>query len=91
MKDRNVPPHVQQLSEASWKEEVSQAAQLFKDDPSGFTLTDAIVAELRAQASGRPIKQRLRIESYQIPEFVVAGAEQAREMYMSLYPLTEDL
>jgi hypothetical protein len=86
-----IPPNIQQTSDARWKEEITEAAQALKDDPSGFTLTDTIIAELHAQAHGKPIKQRLRIEPHQIPEFVIAGAEQAQAIYKTLYPLTEDL
>ena len=84
-------PHTQATSDARWKEEVMEVAQLLKADPSGFTLIDTVIAELHAQAAGRPINEQQRIERYQIPEFVIAGAEQAREIYKCLYPLTEDL
>lgn len=86
-----VPPHVQQISDARWQEEVTQAAHLFKQDPSGLTLIDAVVAELKAQAEGKPISERWRIEEHQIPTFVIAGAEQAQAIYKALYPLTEKL
>ena len=56
------------------------------------TLYDEAVAELEAEASGRPLhKDVLAIEHFQIPEFVIAGAKTAQTAYKALYPLTENL
>jgi hypothetical protein len=86
------PKQQQEIDVISWRAEAARAAQLLHDDPSGFTLIDEAVAELEAEASGRPLhKDLLAIEPFQIPEFVIAGAQTAQTVYKALYPLTEHL
>jgi hypothetical protein len=87
-----VPKQQQKIAESRWRAEAARAAQLLHDDPSGFTLIDEAVAELEAEASGRPShKDVLFIEPFQIPEFVIAGARTAQTVYKALYPVTENL
>ena len=68
-----------------------EGMELLKNDPSGFTLIDTSVTELKSQVNGRPISERVHIEEHQIPEFVVSGAHMAQTFYKILYPLTENL
>ena len=65
--------------------------ELLKNDPSGITLIDTSVTELKSQVNGRPISERVHIEEHQIPELVVSGAHMAQAFYKILYPLTENL
>ena len=87
-----LPKQQQKIAVSRWRAEAARAAQLLHDDPSGFTLIDEAVAEIKAEASGRPLhKDLLSIEPFQIPEFVIAGAQTAQTVYKTLYPLTENL
>ena len=90
---RGTQPKLQQdINVSAWRAEAARSAQLLQDDPSGFTLIDEAVAELEAEAAGRPLhKDVLAIEPFQIPEFVLAGAKTAQTLYKALYPLTEHL
>ena len=84
--------HQQKIAKSRWQAEAARGAQLLHDDPSGFTLIDEAVAEIEAEASGRPLhKDLLTIEPFQIPAFVIAGAQTAQTLYKALYPLTENL
>ena len=65
--------------------------ELLKNDPSGLTLIDTSVTELKSQVNGRPMSERVHIEEHQIPAFVLAGAHMAQTCYKILYPLTENL
>jgi hypothetical protein len=65
--------------------------ELLKNDPSGFTLIDTSVTELKSQVNGRPISKGVHIEEHQIPAFVLTGAHMAQTFYKILYPLTENL
>jgi len=65
--------------------------ELLKNDPSGFTLIDTSVTELKSQVNGRPISESVHIEEHQIPAFVLTGAHMAQTYYKILYPLTENL
>jgi len=86
------PKQQQEIDVIRWRAEAARAAQLLHDDPSGFTLIDEAVAELEAEAGGRPLhKDLLAIEPFQIPEFVIAGAQTAQTVYKALYPVTENL
>ena len=87
-----IPKQQQKIAVSRWRAEAARAAQLLHDDPSGFTLIDEAVAEIQAEASGRPLHKDVRfIEPFQIPEFVIAGAQTAQTVYKTLYPLTENL
>ena len=87
-----LPKQQQKIAESRWRAEAARAAQLLHDDPSGFTLIDEAVAEIQAEASGRPLLKDVRsLEPFQIPEFVIAGAQTAQTAYKTLYPLTENL
>jgi hypothetical protein len=87
-----IPKHQQKIDVSRWRAEAARAAQLLRDDPSGFTLIDEVVVEMKAEASGRPLhKDLLSIEPFQIPEFVIAGVQTAQTLYKTLYPLTENL
>jgi hypothetical protein len=87
-----LPKQQQKIAESSWRAEAARAAQLLQADPSGFTLIDEAVAEIKAEASGSPLhKDLLAIEPFQIPAFVIAGAQTAQTVYKALYPLTEHL
>jgi hypothetical protein len=68
-----------------------QEMELLKKDPSGFTLIDTSVTELKSQVNGRPISESVHIEEHQIPAFVLMGAHMAQTFYKILYPLTENL
>ncbi|HYT42969.1 MAG TPA: hypothetical protein VEP90_11550 [Methylomirabilota bacterium] len=85
------PPIVQGISDSMWRAEVASATRMLQEDPSGFTLIDASVEELKTQARGERAGYRRRMHSYQIPEFVIAGAEMAQAVYKAVYPLTENL
>jgi|GEM_PF-3538018 hypothetical protein len=65
--------------------------ELLKNDPSGITLIDTSVTELKSQVNGRPISESVHIEEHQIPELVVTGAHMTQTFYKILYPLTENL
>jgi hypothetical protein len=65
--------------------------ELLKNDPSGLTLIDTSVTELKSQVNGRPISESVHIEEHQIPAFVLTGARMAQTFYKILYPLTENL
>jgi hypothetical protein len=65
--------------------------ELLKNDPSGITLIDTSVTELKSQVNGRPISESIHIEEHQIPAFVLSGAHMAQTFYKILYPLTENL
>jgi hypothetical protein len=87
-----LPKQQQKIDVIRWRAEAVRAAQLLHDDPSGFTLIDEAVAELKAEAGGRPLhKDLLSIEPFQIPEFVIAGAQTAQTVYKALDPFTENL
>jgi hypothetical protein len=87
-----ISKHQQKIDVSRWRAEAARAAQLLHDDPSGFTLIDEAVAEIKAEVSGRPFHtDLLSIEPFQIPEFVIAGAQTAQTLYKTLYPLTENL
>jgi hypothetical protein len=87
-----LPKQQQKIAVSRWRAEAARAAQLLQADPSGFTLIDEAVAEIEAEASGRPLPKDVRsIEPFQIPEFVIAGAQTAQTVYKTLYPVTEHL
>jgi hypothetical protein len=87
-----LPKQEQKLAVSRWRAEAARAAQLLQADPSGCTLIDEAVAEIAAEASGRPLPTDVRsIEPFQIPEFVLAGAQTAQTVYKALYPVTEHL
>ena len=65
--------------------------ELLNNDPSGVTLIDTFVTELKSQVNGRPISERVHMEEHQIPAFVLTGAHMAQTYYHILYPLTENL
>jgi hypothetical protein len=65
--------------------------ELLKNDPSGITLIDTSVTELKSQINGTPISESVHIEEHQIPPFVLSGAHMAQTFYKILYPLTENL
>jgi len=68
-----------------------EGMELLKNDPSGITLIDTSVTELKSQVNGRPISESIHIEEHQIPAFVLSGAQMAQTFYKILYPLTENL
>ena len=65
-------------------------ARLLIDDPTGNTLLETAVDEIR-QDAGKPARERTfhRFHNYQEPQLVLAGAEFAKRAYQALYPLTQ--
>lgn len=61
------------------KRELAIDAELLKKDPTGFLLVDSYVSKLK-QSSPDP---------HQTKEYVVAGAELARDLYKMLYEIVE--
>ena len=58
--------------------------ELLKNDPSGFTLIDTSVTELKSQINGKPISGSVHMEEHQIQAFVLSGANMAQTFYKIL-------
>jgi hypothetical protein len=65
--------------------------EILKNDPSGMTMIDTSITELKSQVNGKPISKKVHIEEHQIPAFVLTGAQMAQTYYKLLYPLTKNL
>lgn len=71
------------------------AVKSLKEDPSTFKLIDEYVEEMKSYARNiregvNPKGRMRRMHPYQVPEFVVAGAELGRDLYKLIYPLAEN-
>lgn len=60
------------------RERVQRVVQLLGEDENGFSIIDHEIDEYK---TGRAM-----IKSYQIPEFLIAGAELFRDLYHEVYP-----
>lgn len=60
--------------------------ELIREDPTGFSAVNAQVERLT-----RNFRDVFIGEDYQIPDFVVRGAEQFQRVYKIIYPMTEGL
>lgn len=63
---------------------------LLKDDPTGFAILDKTVANLRAEAKGEQVDLHF-LAPFHVPQFVIAGAEFARKLYRTIYPIAAQL
>lgn len=70
------------------KDEAQYWSKELINDPSGFKLVSRVVDELK---HGVEIEGLPRRVTYEIPEYVAAGADLAARLYKLCYPLTEGI
>lgn len=64
------------------------ARRMITEDPTGFTLVDFSVEDLKAEIVGKkPSGSTRRLVGYEIPEFVLGGAQLGQKAYKTVYTL----
>ncbi len=81
---------VKQTGDKLYQEEVARLAFLLQQDPTGGSVVKDAVERLEAEANGKQIAHIGAIESFQIPAFVVAGAQFGQRVYEAVYPLAAE-
>ena len=79
-----LPPFVRQAGDQYEQAAVARILSLLQQDPTGCSVVDDAVESMKVEASGKPIDRIGSIESFQVPEFVVAGAEFGRQVYKEI-------
>lgn len=64
----------------------SRMGQLFQEDQTGFSIVDDYIADVKQYFPGH---SNQAMHSFQVSEFVLAGAEFARKFYQAIYELPE--
>lgn len=68
---------------AYFRRYTKEAANVYREDPTGFKLTDYVVDKMKS----KDWVELRGVGSY-VPEFVILGAEFARRAYKKIYPMT---
>jgi len=76
--------HVGEL-EKFWNQIGTEAIRLLSEDPTGLKVLEGFLQTLEAE------KQNPQFFGYLIPEFVIAGAELARDLHQTVYPQAASL